>query len=207
MKTKLLVAGALLFTASAFAQTTENTKNKQGTSVSTVAKSQTEAGTKGTAVSTTATSKSQASLHRKNQTVDERKQSKIDRKAARETRMQEHKDFIAGTKSENEARKDEHSANIKTENGARKELLNEYKDQAKERKEGVKAERKISDDGVLKADAKSKASHETADGETRKVNHPMKVKGGAKTGADVKLRRPNVGAKVHGAAGLGHGKH
>jgi hypothetical protein len=65
METKILVAGALLFTASAFAQTTDNAKNNQGTAVRTVAKSKTEARTKGTLVSTEASLKSQASLLRR----------------------------------------------------------------------------------------------------------------------------------------------
>ena len=199
MKTKILVAGALLFTASAFAQTSDNTKNKQGASVSSVAKSKTEANTKETTVSSTASAKSQASVNRKNQTTEERRQRKADRSAARNERKQEHKDFVAGIKSENEARKEEHSAVVKSEVEARKELLNEYKDNVKEAKQDAKAERKASDE-VLKAEGKTNVKLDKPERKTQKTNRPVKVK----AGTDVKLRRPN-GAKVHGSAGLGLG--
>ena len=96
MKINLLVAAALLFSASAFAQTTN--KNKQGATVSTTAKSQTEVDTKGASVSGTASAKSQASVNRKNQTPEEREQRKADRKTERETRMQEQKDIVADAK-------------------------------------------------------------------------------------------------------------
>jgi hypothetical protein len=71
MKTKLLVAAALLFSASAFAQTAEKSKNEQGVAVSTVAKSDTEVGTKGAAVKSSATVKSEASVNRKNKTAEQ----------------------------------------------------------------------------------------------------------------------------------------
>lgn len=200
MKTKILVAGALLFTASAFAQTTDNTKNKQGAAVSTVAKSKTEAGTKGGSVSTTASVKSQASVNRKNQTTEERRQRKADRSAARDARKQEQIDFVAGIKSESEARKEEHSATVKSEVEARKELLNEFKDNVKEAKQEAKAERKTSDE-VLKAEAKTQVKIDKSERKIQKTNRPVKVK----TGADVKLRRPVIGAKVHGSAGRGLG--
>ena len=210
MKTKLLVSAALLFTASAFAQTSDNNKNEHGTSVSTVAKSKTEADTKGIAVSTTASSKSQASVNRKNQTAEEyqlrkteHQQRKAEHQAAREARKQEHKDFVAGIKSGNEARKEEHSTDVRSEIEARKELLNENKDRAKEAKDEAKIERKNSDDGLVKAEAKAKLGK--GDKIHPKADRPVKVRAGVKTGADVKLRRPHVGAKVHGTAGLGLG--
>ena len=205
MKTKLLVSAALLFTASAFAQTSDNSKNEHGTTVSTVAKSKTEADTKGIAVSTTASSKSQASVNRKNQTAEEHQRRKAEHQAAREARKQEHKDFVAGIKSENEARKEEHSTDVRSEIEARKALLNENKDRAKEAKDEAKIERKNSDDGLVKAEAKAKLGK--GDKIHPKADRPVKVKAGVRTGADVKLPRPRVGAKVHGTAGLGLGKH
>lgn len=206
MKTKLLVAAAILFSASAFAQTAEKAKNEQGTTVRTEAKAKVEAGTKGETVSGTASAKSQASVHRKNQTAEERQQSKAERQAARETRKQENEDFVAGVKSDNEARVEGKSAEATAEAEARKELLIETKAKAKEAREEAKAERKASDDAIVIV-AKSKTKIEKGDKKAKKADRPVKLKTGVKAGSDIKLRRPGVGAKVQGSAGLGLGIH
>ena len=205
MKTQLLVAAALLFSASAFAQTPEKPKNEQGTTVSTVAKTQAEAGTKGQTVSGTATLKSEASVHRKNETPAEREQAKTDRKAERDSRKQENKDFVAGVKAENETRVEGKSEEAKAAAEARKEIILEKKETAKEAREEAKAERKHSDDALITIDGKSKTKIEKADRKAEKENRPLKVKTGAKAGTDLKIRRPRIGAKVQGSAGLGLG--
>jgi hypothetical protein len=205
MKTQLLVAAALLFSASAFAQTAEKAKNEQGTTVSTVAKADAQAGTKGETVSGAATLKSQASVHRQNESAEERQQKKADRKAERDTRKQENKDFVAGVKAENEARIEGKSEEAKAEAEARKVLILEKKETAKEAREEAKADRKKSDDAVLKADAKSILKADRAEKKGTKADRPVKVRTGGKVGADVKINRPRVGAKVKGSAGLGLG--
>ena len=205
MKTKLLVAAALLFSASAFAQTAENTKSEHGTKVSTAAKSKTEVTADGKKVSGSASMKTEASVKRNNQTVEERQQARADRQAARETRKQERKEFVAEVKSDNEARVKGTSGEVRSEVEARKELLIEKRAEAKEAREEAKADRKSSEGALLKTETKAAAKAKRADRKTKKAERGVKVKTGVKADTGVKLRRPKVGAKVQGSAGLGLG--
>ena len=202
MKTKLFIAAALLLSTSAFAQNADKSKNEQGVKVSTVAKSETEAGTKGAVISGTASAKSQASLNRKNPSAEERQQRKAERAAAREIRKQEHKEFAETRKAEQEINNNPRSAEAKAEVEARKELMIEKKKQAKDSRDVAKADRKDVEKGLLNAEIKSKGKVQG----NSKINRPAKVKAGVRAGKDIKVRRPKVGAKVQGSAGLGFGK-
>jgi hypothetical protein len=84
-------------------------------------------------------------------------------------------------------------------------VLIEAKAQAKEAREEAKAERKSSDESILKADTKAAAKIERKDSKGKKAERADKVRTGVKAGTDIKVRRPNVGAKVKGSAGLGLG--
>ena len=192
MKAKLFIAAALLLSTSAFAQNADKSKNKQGVKVSTVAKSETEAGTKGTAVSGTASAKSQASLNRKNPSAEERQQRKTERAAAREIRKQEQKQFAETRKAEEEISDNPRSAEAKAEIEARKELMKENKEQAKDARDVAKADRKDAEKGLLNAEIKSKGKVQG----NGKINRPAKVKTGVRAGKDLKVRRQKVGAKV-----------
>jgi hypothetical protein len=119
--------------------------------------------------------------------------------------MQEQKDIVADAKSENEARKEEHSADVKAAIESRAEILNERKENHKEVKEEAKANKIDSDDLIIAGDAKAKAGLNKSERKTQKANRPIKLKTGGKVGTDIKIRRPSVGAKVQGTAGLGLG--
>lgn len=86
MKKQILLAGAILLSASAFSQTSENTKSEHGTQVRTVAKTETgETHSHGTAVSAVASSKSQGSAEtRADRSISrsERRQMKEEQKAS-----------------------------------------------------------------------------------------------------------------------------
>lgn len=83
MKKQLLLSAAILLSVSAFSQTRENTKREHGTQVSTVAKTQTEAGTHGAEVSAVASARSQASLEAKAERRAERMQRKEEQRTSR----------------------------------------------------------------------------------------------------------------------------
>ena len=192
MKANLFIAAALLLSTSAFAQNVDKSKNKQGVKASTVAKSETETATKGAVVSNTASAKSQASLNRKNPSAEERQQRKAERAAAREIRKQEHREFKETRKAEEEINNNPRSAEAKAEIEARKELMKENKEQAKDSRDVATVDRKDVKKGILNAEIKSKGKVQG----NGKINRPAKVKTGVRAGKDLKVRRPKVGAKV-----------
>ncbi len=123
MKALLLTTGALLITAVSFAQTDDTKKNAHGTTVSSTAKSTTDADNKGKVVSEVASSKSQAGLHRQN--TPEAKAARAARKAERKAAKEEMKgdkkvsddndDALIDAKIKSKARKDSHAGSEKHE--------------------------------------------------------------------------------------------
>ena len=203
MKTKILIGAALLFSAAAFAQrpgAEKQRKNTHGTTVSTEARSEMEAGIKGDAVSATASSKSQGSIH----AGDNSSSARDHRRAEREARKQDQQEFVTDVKARAQAHKEDGanaSADIRTEVESRTAILKQNRENAKEAKRSAKAERKTSNESVIEVDSKIKAGK--SDKKTIKANRPSKVRGGAKVGTDVQINRPKVGARVRGTAGLG----